>query len=274
MATCLSLIAIEYSALQVSTTGKLSQFDIVWLIIVGILPIFLTFWTIELVYAMVGQAWVFNAGRNSLNSLGEQPDRVILTSEAVVVESPGLREPIRLAWNEIQKFVSADYRIWQRPIYLLSRQGMVSTNKSIIIDGITSGYMQIRKEIVQRIGGMINQLNADMVILTHPTTYIAGLFAILHAQFLVSVGQIDITVENESAGPLSRFLVFFIVNVIMIFPPLILWRIHRQRRFFSRQLGKRPRRFLNLLSFTIVIFLSIAAILWLIISPFLKLNGD
>jgi len=83
------------------------------------------------------------AGRNNLNSLEEQPDRVILTSEAVVVDSPGLREPIRLAGNEIQKLVSADYRLWQRPIHLWSRQGIVSTNKSVIIDGITSGYMQI-----------------------------------------------------------------------------------------------------------------------------------
>src|SRR5688500_2112471 len=114
--------------------------------------------------------------------------------------------------------------------------------------------MQLRKEIVQRVGGLVNQLNADMVILTHPTTYIAVLFAMLHAQLLVLVGQIDITVENEYTGEiyhlfLSRLLVFFIVNLIVIFPPLILWRTNLQRRHFSQQLGKRRRRLLNLLSF-------------------------
>ena len=279
IATSLSLIAIEFSALQASITGRLSQSDIFFLLIVGILPIFLTFWIIELVYSLLGQLWVFLVGRDSLNTLGAQPDRIILNPEGLAVESPGLREPIELAWNEIRKLVSADYKLWQRPIYLLSRQGIASDDKSIIIDGITSGYMQLRKEIVRRIGGMADHLNADTVILTHWTTYLAVLFAILHAQLLVMAGQIEITVENENTGMLiplflSRLLVFFIVNLIMILPPLILWRANLYRRFFSRQLGKPRRRILNVLSFGIAIVLSILALVWLLISPVLTVGGS
>jgi tetratricopeptide (TPR) repeat protein len=272
--TSVSLIAIESSALEVSASGRLSQLDVFFLLGVGIFPIFLTFWIIELIYAVVGQVWVFLAGYNSLNSLGEQPDRVILTSEAVLVESPGLRKPIRLAWNELQTLVSADYKIWQRPIYLLSRQGIVGSSKSIIIEGITSGYMQIRKEIMQRVGGLVNELNVDLVILAHWTAYVAVLFAIWHAQVLVWANQIDLTVMNENTHVevplfLSPLLIFFIVDVIMIFPPLILWRANLQRRFFSEELGKPRRQLLNLLTFSITIFLTTVAILWFVLSPFL-----
>jgi hypothetical protein len=269
----LALIVFEYSTLYFSTTGRLSQSDIVFLIVVGILPISLNFWIIELVYAGVGQLWVFIAGRSSLNSLGEQPDRIILTSDAVVLESPGLREPIRLMWNEIQKLVSADHKLLQRPIHLFSRQGLVGEHKSIIIEGITTGYRRLRKEIVQRIGGLVPQVDGDLVILTHPTTLIAVLVAILHAQILILMNQMDIYVVREETGEiqylfLSRLLVFFIVNITMIFPPLLLWRLNLKRRFFSRQLGKPPRRLLNLAAFSIAIFLTAVALLWLVISPF------
>jgi len=161
---------------------------------------------------------------------------------------------------------------------LFSRQGIASDTRSIIVDGITSGYLQIRNEIVQRIGSTAHQLNADFVILAHWSTYIAALFAMLHAQMLVMAGQIELTVEIEDTGliipvPLTSLLVFFLVNILMIFPPLLLWRAILQRRFFSQQLGKPPRRLLNLISFSIVIILSITAILWLVISPTLEING-
>jgi hypothetical protein len=246
--------------------------------VVGIIPILLTFWIIEFVYAILGQAWVFVAGHNSLNSLGEQPDRVILTSDAVLINSSGLREPKQLTWNEIQKLISADQKLWQRPIKLLSRQALVGKDASIVIDGITTGYTQLRKEILRRVGELAEQVNADVILLAHRTAYIGVLVALLHAQLLVSAGQIEITVENEITGEiyrlfLSRLLVFFLVDLMVIFPPLILWRVNLQRRFFSRQLQKRPRRLLNLISFGIAIFLSIIAILWLVISPVLKING-
>jgi tetratricopeptide (TPR) repeat protein len=273
MAVSISLIAIEYSALQISTTGRLSQFDIFWLIAVGVLPIFLTFWIIELVYAMIGQGWVFVAGRTSLNTLGEQPDRIVLSSDGLALNRPGLDEPIKLAWNEIQRLISADYRIWQRPIYLLSRQGSISGRRSMVIDGITSGYTQIGREIAKKAGGIVSKLNADMVILAHRSTYVAVLIAIFHAQWLVSAGQIDITVENENAGEvhlfLSRLLVFFLVNIITIFPPLMLWRIYFQRRFFGQQIGSHPTGYSDFILRGAAILLSVVAILWLVFSPFL-----
>jgi hypothetical protein len=142
----LALIVTEYSALQFSKTGSLLQSDIVFVILVGLLPISMVFWITELIYAVVGKTWIFIAGGLSLNSLGEQPDRILLTPEAVIVDSPGLREPIQLLWDEVQYFVSADYKIWQIPIYLFSHQDTVANSKSMIRDGITSGYQQIRKE--------------------------------------------------------------------------------------------------------------------------------
>jgi hypothetical protein len=277
---CLSLIGIEIFVLESSTTGHLSQSAVIFLLVVGILPIPLTFWIIELIYALVGQIWVFVAGHNSLNTLGEQPDRVILTSKALIIDRPGFGEPPQIGWDEIEKWVSADYRLWQRPIYLLSRQGLVGSSKSIILDGITSGYVQICKEITRNIGGMVNQLNADLVILAHRSTYILILLAMLHAQFLVSRGQISITAYppgNENGVVitlfLSAWLVFFIVDLIMIFPPLVLWRIYLQRRFFAQQLGAYSGELRNFVRLSVVILLSIIALVWLAISPFLKIPG-
>ena len=273
IAISLSLIAIEYSALQLSSTGTLSQFDIFWLLVVGVLPIFLTFWIIELVYAMIGQAWIYMAGRVRLNSLGEQPDRIVLSPRGIAVDRPGLGEPIQLAWNEVQKLISADYRIWQRTVYLLSRQSLVGEDKSIIIDGITSGYPQIIKEVIEKIGGVAPRINADMVILAHRSTYIAVLVAILHAELLISSGHFDVSVVNENAGEVSLFLsgllVFFLVNIITIFPPLMLWRIYLQRRLFSQQIGHYPKDYRNFVLLGGAVLLSIGAVLWLVTSPFL-----
>ena len=274
----LSLLAIELSALELSRTGRLSQSDVFFLIGVGVLPIFLAFWIIEFVYTVLGQTWVFVAGRKSLHRLGEQPDRVIITSQSVRIDSPGLREPKQLAWNEIQALISADQKLWQRPINLFSRQAIIGGDTSIVIDGITTGYAQIRKEILRKVGGMARQIDADVVLLAHRTAYIALLVALLHAQLLVWAGQIEITAENGITGEsyplfLSRLLVFFLVDLMMMFPPLILWKVHLQRRFFSRQLRKRPRLLLNVVSFGIAIVLSILAVLWLAISPILKLGG-
>ncbi len=268
IAVSLSLMAIEFSALNFSNTGKLSQFDVFWLLVVGVLPIFLAFWIIELVYAMIGQAWINIAGRVRLNSLGEQPDRIVLSPRGIALNCPGLAEPIQLAWNEIQKLISADYRIWQRPIYLLSRQSLATENKSIVIDGITSGYPQISKEVIKKIGGVSDQINADMVILGHRSTYIAVLVAIAHAQIMVWAGQIDITVE-ETLLFLAPLLVVLLVNIITISPPLLLWRIYFQRRFFGQQVGYSPKDYRNFVLLGAAILLSIGAVLWLVTSPFL-----
>ena len=275
---CLSLIVIEYSILYGSTTGRLSQSDIAFLIVVGILPIPLAFWIIQVIYTLVGQVWIFLSGYKSLNALSEQPDRVILTSEAVVVERPGASPLLQIKWDEIQKVVSADYLLWQRPIHLLSRLGIRAGDKAIIIDGITTGYLQIRNEISRKTIDVVRQLNIDLVILAHRSTYLAVLFALLHAGLLVLAGQIDIVVQKPDAADvhlfLSRLLVFFIVNLIMIFPPLILWRIYLQRRLFERELGMERKGFRNFLRLSVVIILSIVAVIWLIAAPFAKIGND
>jgi hypothetical protein len=162
---------------------------------------------------------------------------------------------------------------------LLSRQGIVTGQQTVTIDGITSGYIQIQQEITQRIGGIADRVNSDVVLLAHHSTYIALLFAILHAQLMVSLGLFGITVENEETGLvipliLSRLLVFFVVNLIMIFPPLIVWRIFLQRRSFARQLGMRTRGFLEFLRLSVAILLSIIAILWLLLTPILEIGAD
>jgi hypothetical protein len=239
--------------------------------------VFLSFWVFAIVYAVIGQAWVFFAGRISLNSLGEQPDRILLTPEAIIVNSPGLSEPKQLLWKEIKTFVSADYKLWQRPIHLFSRQGIGSGDKYIILDGITSGYEQVRRELRERLEGVIPHTRADVNFLKHSSTFLVVPFSLLHAMLLVMNKQIDITVENMYTGNtyhlfLSRLLVFFIVDLFMILPPLFLWRVILQRRFFSQQLGRRPRRFFNLLVLTITILLTIVTLAWLVISPVLKIN--
>jgi hypothetical protein len=270
---CLSLIAIEYSALLASTTGSLSQSDIFFLLVVGILPIFLAFWIFGLIYAFVGQIWVFIAGRNSLNMLGEQPDRVILTPEALMIDRTDSGESLEVQWKEIRELISADYRLWQRPIHLLSRQGMVTDRQKVIIDGITSGYMQIRKEIMQKIGGTAKQINADLVMLAHRSTYIVILLAALHAQVLVSSGQIDVSVDDIQLF-LSPWLICFVADLIMILPPLILWRIYLQRNFLEQKLGMRAPGFRKSLRLSVAVILSILAFLWLLVSPFLAVGGD
>lgn len=277
MIVCLALIAFEYSVLEFSEIGGLSQSDVFFLIFAGVLPILISFWIIEIVYAALGQAWVLIAGHLSLNSLGEQPERIVLTPDAIVVDGPGFQAPQRLLWTEIQKIVSADYMLWRRPIDLFSRQGIAGASQSIVVQGITSGYRQICREIAQRVAGLAQQSNADIVILRHPSTYLAVLFALLHACLPVIMGQIEITVENENTGDInyvffSLVLVFFVVNILLIFPPLIMWRVNLQRRFFHRHLGLRQRRLFNLISFGITILLTVIALLWLSFSPFLKVN--
>jgi hypothetical protein len=286
LAASVLLLASESLVLQLSSTGKLSFADFIYFIVGGATPILLTFWIlifltcsiIGLIYAGVGQARVLMAGRISLNLLGEQPDRIILSSEAITLTRPDSSKSIRLEWSGVQKLVSADYKLWQRPIQLLSGYAMVSGSKSILIDGITSGYMQISKEIKQKLGGIVQELNADLVLLAHRSTFIAVLFAVLHAQLLISAGQFELTVESENTGAIHLFLTpllaLFIVNVLVIFPPLILWRIYLQRRILGQQLGNQPRGYRNFLFVSIMIILSIVAILWLIVSPVLKVNGD
>lgn len=264
----LSLFAIEFSALEISSTGKLSQFDILWLLVVGILPIFLAFWIIELVYAVVGQIWIYMAGRVKLNLFGEQPDRIILTSQGITLNRPGIDDPISLAWNEIQKMISADYKIWQRPLNLLSRQILVHDGKALVIEGITSGYTLLTNAVMKKVNGLVEKVGADIVILAHRSTYIVVLIALIHALILVSMGQIDVSVEEVNLR-LSSLLVFLLVNMIVIFPPLMLWRIYLQRRLLLQQAGIRTEGYRNIFFLGATILLSVIAIVWLVISPFL-----
>lgn len=109
--------------------------------------------------------------------------------------------------------------------------------------------------------------------MAHRSTLIVFLLAMLHAQLLVSSGQIDVTVDDMKLF-LAPWLIFFIVDLIMVFPPLILWRIYLQRRFFERQLALRPRALRSFLRLSAAIFLSILAILWLLLSPSLAVGED
>ena len=274
--TTIALITIEQSVQVLSKTGSLTQTDLFFLM-VGLLPIVMNFWIVQLVYAAIGQAWVVLVGHLSLNSLGEQPDRIFLGPEAVAVDSPGLREPIRIRWDEIREIVSADYRLYQRTIYLFSRLGIVGSGKSIIIDGITSGYSQIRREIIKRKGDLFLKPGADTVLLTHPTTYLTLLIALWYAVTLVQAGQIDITVENLDTHQTTilsvpQFMAAFGFNLLLFFPPLLLWRINLNRRLFSQHLGKRPRRLLNFISFGFTLLLTALAVLWLFYGSVMKID--
>ena len=274
--TTIALITIEQSVQVLSKTGSLTQTDLFFLM-VGLLPIVMNFWIVQLVYAAIGQAWVVLVGHLSLNSLGEQPDRIFLGPEAVAVDSPGLREPIRIRWDEIREIVSADYRLYQRTIYLFSRLGIVGSGKSIIIDGITSGYSQIRREIIKRKGDLFLKPGADTVLLTHPTTYLTLLIALWYAVTLVQAGQIGFTVENLDTHQTTilsvpQFMAAFGFNLLLFFPPLLLWRINLNRRLFSQHLGKRPRRLLNFISFGFTLLLTALAVLWLFYGSVMKID--
>lgn len=276
VAASITLIAIESAALQ--TAGTLSLIDFLALSVVTLLPIPLTFWIIEMVYSLLGQAWIRLIGRKSLSLLGEQPNKITVTPDRLQINHPYLGKPTQLAWQDIRISLSANYKLWHVPIFLLSRQYLAAAGKPVILEGITSGYENLSREIKRKLSTGARYINADMTILASRTTYLAVLAAMLHALLLVFLNQGSITVINmrtceETPLFLSILMVFFILNLIMILPPTILWRIYLQRQFLLRQLNHHPEQIGKPFLLTVTIILSVFAIFWLVTTPTLKIGG-
>jgi tetratricopeptide (TPR) repeat protein len=273
LAAGVTLLLVESFSLQ--SAAGLSWFSVLILIALTVVPLPVACWIVELIYSVLGQIWLMLLGGRSLGLLAEQPERISLNREGLKrVQAPG-RPILELALDDLRLLVSAEYRLWKRPIALLSRQFAVSKENHIPLEGVTSGYSALIQDLRGRARGAVSTLEADLVILANRWTFGVMVLALLHSALLVSLGQGAITATVPEKGCeqpliLSTLLLFFILNMLVMFPPMMLWRVYAQRRLLARHLAYQPRVLGNALLLVLAVLLTVIAGLWLVVSPVAK----
>ena len=279
IASSISLLAVE--TLQLQLSGVITPVDLVLFVVITVLPIPLAIWTIELVYCLVGQLGLFVIAGRKLDSLGEQPDRIVVGTEhlSLLHVTNGKEHFSNAKWSEIEMVFSANYALWRKPISLFSRQIIAGREGLISLDGIASGYERIAWEIRKRVSPTAKQINADIVLAANHWTYLTLLVSVLHAGYLRHIGQINIYATDPASQaqiPLfwSILFIFMIINSLIIFPAVMLWRVYWHRRILTMLPRYQATAIGSSLLPIIAILMTIIAVVWLVGSLKLKVGDD
>jgi tetratricopeptide (TPR) repeat protein len=244
---------------------------------IAIFPLTIALWTIELVFCLIGQSWVQIFARISLDRLGEEPDRLIINHQTVTFIHAN--KTIQSSWQDIKTIISENYALWHRPISLYSRQILAIGDRFIILEGITNAFSKLTTEIQQRAAITSMRLKADTSILSNLWTLLALLVSFLHAVYLYMIGKIGMTALDPSSGkeiPLIWSIVFMftVINWLIIFPPIVLWRMYYNQRVASRLCGYRSTLSGSTQIIVTAVILSMIALSWLIITPILSIGSE
>jgi hypothetical protein len=217
-------------------------------------------WIYPTFYAIIGTFVVRILGRRLDTIEQEQPDRVVLEESGIsnhpgqsIQGAPTEEKPFtqRLEWSEITGWVSADYKVFKRPIHLISRTFLIGSSGILMIEGITAGYEAIKRHIETYASSdaiKADARNRDFVFIEPRWTLVSTLASAVVSSFLYLAGRFDVNAGFEDTGelillPVSSVVFFLIPTLLLLLPTVTLWRLFIHITVIEKEIGRRANLF-------------------------------
>jgi TolA-binding protein len=285
------LIAIENGALQFIYRGGadllITLVNLMWLVLL----ILAAFWTCRGIYSITGLAAVYLLGSRLSRIEREQPIHLAKDGQGIErysdwdnAQSSATRElpdhssgqsVQKLAWADITRMLSVDFKLWRQPIYLISRTLLQANSDVLTIEGMTAGYESFKKDIEKTLADQFTSSkirNYDFSVLGNWTTPAVVLFSLIVSIIFYMIGQIEILMgsgANATSLPVSSVVAFGTLNLILVLMAVVLWRLWRHRTHLEKEVGHWESAIPTWLILAAAVFSTLIAAGWLLLQALL-----
>ena len=151
------LIAKVYSGLFEFLAGLVEAFfqagpgtaaDLLAVAVSTVAILALAVWLYEILYLTAG--WLI-VRRLRLPLIEQYQPEVIITAPEGIALRDRAGKVAELAWGEVSQWLSMDFTMWRTPIALFSRQVLVGTGRRLTLNGTTSDYSALGRDIKRRL---------------------------------------------------------------------------------------------------------------------------
>jgi hypothetical protein len=257
--------------------GAISFADALTLLMGVILPLPLAFWIYRFIYSLIGMTMVHLLGQRLVRIEREQPDRLITSSEGLIVHRSDDRPDGQTTWVETTAVTSIEYRFWSKPIQLISDLVVSTKTRPIVLSGTTIRYEQLKRDLLNRLPDHVRYKNLDFVFMVNRWGILTLAASLLHAASLVVwVKYADFTgylQGQEVPLEFSLILLISFLDILLIYPALTLWRVVWHRRQRRRWLGASLAAFPGWILYLAAVLISVLTVAWLLLSLFFRSQG-
>jgi tetratricopeptide (TPR) repeat protein len=252
LAVVLALIVVEGSLRSFLVGVNISALpftDFLILLAAVLLPVPFTLWIYRWVYSILGDILVWVLGRRLAPIEKEQPDVIVISKAGIEYRRSGTGQNNQsvdeeqkhiLPWSMIKRVASVDYRLWLRPVQLISRTLVNPGAGALVVNGITAGYSQLQNLIARNLATQKEEIQRlDFTYLTRGWVISAALLSLV---FTYLLRKLDISggIDVELPLTFSTLALKFVTVLWLVFPTGVLVRLLRHRRMLEKTLGYQP----------------------------------
>jgi hypothetical protein len=259
-------LVISFSVAESIVRGAANAFSFLDKFVLTLIVIFafpLVLWGYHLVYGLLGYLFIRFLGNRLVPIQREQPDVITTDANGITIHNPNKPKDRQLQWEEVKTFISADYKLWQRPLSIASRHFLTHKDDSMILEGVTSGYELLIKDILRRVGDKCTVIKIDLVLLANIWTYLIIGISFLLAIFISTTGlatfKICEPVEMDLFSP--KILMVFFVFIIFLLPLITLFRVINHRKWVHKATKQKEKTIPNSLLWLATIFLCLLVLI-------------
>ena len=163
-----------------------------------------------------------------------QPIVHIITPNELIHQDQYGQESHRIKWKDVTEIITADRRVWKRPLMVFSRSFVRSTMQPLLrIDGITGWYNTLLYLIDKRAseaGATIRYLSADISLLRSVWGSVIGVGTLLLILLITSVNGWIPNIAEFLPATFYSALQLLAFSGILLIGPTIFWTVIRPLR--------------------------------------------
>ncbi len=211
-------------------------------------------------YSVLGLIVLWYMPMNQLRN--NQPTVHIVTPEELIHQDQSGKESHRIKWPEVTEIITADRRVWKRPLMVFSRSFVRSTKQRLLrVDGITGWYNTLIYLIEKRAsdaGAQINYLSADISLLRSAWGVVIGLGAALLMLMITSVNGWIPNIAQFLPATLYSIIQLISFSGVLLIGPTIFWTVIRPLRLDNEfALDERLPRLAAIIGLIVIILFAI-----------------
>ncbi|GAA5528959.1 hypothetical protein Hgul01_02762 [Herpetosiphon gulosus] len=183
-------------------------------------------------YSVLGLIVLWRMPMNQLRN--NQPIVHIITPNELIHQDQYGQESHRIKWKDVTEIITADRRVWKRPLMVFSRSFVRSTMQPLLrIDGITGWYNTLLYLIDKRAseaGATIRYLSADISLLRSVWGSVIGVGTVLLILLMASVNSWIPNIAEFLPATFYSVLQLLAFSGILLIGPTIFWTVIRPLR--------------------------------------------